>query len=82
MKKIFILVLCVALFGCSYTMKDYIENPTTILRDPLSYEHREDLNKLERAYLRKEMTYAQYLEKKKQLEEDYNRDVQNREDYD
>jgi len=82
MKKMLLVVFCGVLVGCSYGMRDYIDNPSTLLRDPLTYAHRQELNELERAYLRKEMTYAEYLEQKKQLEEDYDRKVQNRENYD
>ena len=82
MKTIIILSFCALLMGCSYGIEDYINDPRTILSDPLTVDHRQAVNDLERSYLRKEMTYAEYLHEKKEIEEDYARDVQKREQYD
>jgi len=82
MKKLFLIGLALMILGCSYggdKIQGYLDEPRTLFEDPVSVEHQQALDDLERVYLRKEITYAQYLEKKKRLEEDYVRDIRGRE---
>ena len=79
MKKVLLSCLVFVFLGCSYEMETYIKKPGTILKDPLTVDYRQEMNDLERAYLRKEMTYAQYLDRKNELEESYAMRVQKRE---
>lgn len=73
-----ILVLCmVALFGCSYG-QDYLRNPTSFIRDPHFTEYKNNRDDLERTYLHKEITYAEYLEQKNKIDEQYSKEVQER----
>ena len=84
MKKI--LAFCfIFILGCSYggdKIQTIMDDPKTLLEDPLSVEHQQALDDLEKEYLHQNITYAEYLERKKQIEEDYARDVQKRETYD
>lgn len=83
MKRLGIVLAFVFLAGCQYSserIKTYIDDPKTILEDPLSVEHQEAIDALERDYLQKKITYADYLDGKRQLEEDYSRGVQGRRD--
>ena len=74
MKKAVVTLLLLVMIGCSSEkVQSYLSDPGTLLQDPLSVNHQKALDELEGAYLRKEMTYAEYLQKKKQLEEDYSR---------
>ncbi len=78
MKKLMILVFCCWVLGCSHTMGSYIDDPKTLLEDPVSVEHQKALDELESAYLNKEMTYSEYLTKKNALEDGYSQKVQKR----
>ncbi len=78
MKKSLILVLCCWVLGCSHTMSSYIDDPKTLLEDPVSVEHQKAIDELESAYLNKEMTYSEYLTKKSALEDGYSQKVQKR----
>ena len=75
-------VLCATFFifmGCSYDMQTYVDEPRTLFVDPLTVENTKALDTLEEAYLKKEISYDEYLKKKAMLEEDYAREVQKRE---
>ncbi|MCK5214548.1 MAG: hypothetical protein KAR05_04275 [Candidatus Omnitrophica bacterium] len=75
---LFILLVLFAV-GCSNggsRIKMYMDDPKTILEDPMSVNHQDALDNLESRYLRKEITYAEYLKKKRQLEEDYAKEAQ------
>jgi len=76
----FILALMV-LSGCTYegsTIKDYLEDPRSIIRDPHFTQYKEERDKLERQYLKKEITYAEYVEQMDALDETYSKEVQER----
>lgn len=70
-----IIMGCVLLFaaGCSY-----LDDPKTILKDPHYGAYQEKLNTLESSYLKNEMTYAEYLEKKKEIDDMYGKEVKDR----
>ena len=75
---VFLLILLLA--GCARSLETYVEHPETILRDPHFEGYQENLDALESQYLNKKITYAQYLEQKKQLENTYNKEVRQREE--
>ena len=66
-----IVFLCVA--GCSY-----LDDPKTILKDPHYAAYHEKLETLESSYLNNEMAYAEYLQKKKDIEDMYGKEVRDR----
>ena len=79
MKNYLVSLIILILLGCSYDMQTYVDKPRTLLVDPLTVENKKALDALELMYLKKEITYDEYLKKKAVLEEDYARDVQRRE---
>jgi hypothetical protein len=79
MKNLLMVGLLVVVWGCSYSAEKYIEDPKTILQDPFSVNHQQALDDLEKAYLKKDINYADYLDQKRQLEEDYQKELQHRE---
>ena len=81
MKKMIIFILAVGLLGCSYG-KQHVEymldNPPGVLADPLYEDYEAHLDALERQYLRKEISYADYVEQKQELEDQYARESNKR----
>ena len=73
MKNIVFFVVLMLVAGCHY-----LEEPETLLRDPHYTAYKERLDALESQRLKGEITYAQYLEKKKQADDNYTREVQER----
>jgi len=64
--------------GCAERLETYIEEPATIIQDPHFAEYEKKQQALEHQYLQKEITYAQYLEKKGELEDQYTKEVDDR----
>ena len=65
------------LTGCAI----YEEEPIkSIVADPHFSKYQEEMDTLESSYLGKEISYADYLAKKKELDEKYNKEVKERED--
>ena len=80
MIKRFLLFLCTfALFGCTYG-QDYLDNPGSLIRDPHFTQYKEQRDDLELQYLRKEITYAEYVKEKDDLDSIYDKEVQQRND--
>lgn len=78
MKNILVVLLVVFFAGCAETSQridSIVDDPGTIFQDPDFAAYEQELNALEKQYLQKEITYAQYLEGRKQLEENYEREV-------
>ena len=78
MRKILTIGLAAMLTGCSYGaehLKTFVEDP---LRDPHYAENQQKLADLESEYLAKKMTYAEYIEKKQELENQYEKEVKER----
>lgn len=74
MKNIFFVVLMFVMMGCSAgkeKLETYIDEPGTILKDPNFTSYKEESDALEKQYLRKKITYAEYLDKKKELDDNY-----------
>ncbi len=80
-KEILFLVLPGLLAGCTYegkALNEYVEKPQTIITDPQFETYKEKRDELERHYLRKEITYADYVQKTKELDDAYSKEVQKR----
>ena len=77
-----LLFLASAIVGCTYAgereLRDYINEPATIVQDPHFGNYKEKLDALEKQYLEKEITYAQYLEQKTALDDQYTKEVEER----
>ena len=76
-KKNLLLFLIIILFGCAYG-QDYLDNPKSFIRDPHFTAYHEKRDNLELQYLRKEITYAEYVQQKDALDETYAKEVQER----
>ena len=79
MKKILMVFLVVIFAGCAETWRGYMEEPQTILRDPHYAQYQDKLRGIEHAYLINEIDYATYLQKKKELDEQYSKEIKDRE---
>ncbi len=81
-KKMMLLVLVSLIGGCTYAgereLSDYIDEPATIVKDPHFGNYKDKLDALEKEYLEKKITYAQYLEQKAALDDQYNKEVEER----
>ena len=81
-KKMILLFLASTLAGCTYAgereLRDYINEPSTIVKDPHFANYQEKLDAVEKEYLEKKITYAQYLEQKTALDDQYNKEVKER----
>ncbi|MBN1870203.1 MAG: hypothetical protein JW847_06500 [Candidatus Omnitrophica bacterium] len=76
-KKSLLLSCALVLFGCTYG-QNYLENPETLIQDPHFANYKENRDGLERQYLHKEITYAEYIEQRDHLDAKYDREVQER----
>ena len=79
LKKGLLLLCILVMAGCSHG-QDYLENPKSFLRDPHFAGYKEKRDDLEKQYLRKEITYAEYIEQRDRLDSAYDRQVQERTD--
>ncbi len=81
-KKMMLLFLASVLVGCTYAgereLSDYINEPSTIVRDRHFTNYKEKLDAVEKEYLEKKITYAQYREQKTALDDQYNKEVAER----
>ncbi|OGX37099.1 MAG: hypothetical protein A3C36_01060 [Omnitrophica WOR_2 bacterium RIFCSPHIGHO2_02_FULL_52_10] len=77
MNKILVLMCALMLSGCAYG-RDYLENPEKFIRDPHFTEYKNKRDALESSYLRKEITYAEYIEQRDRLDDKYDQEVQKR----
>lgn len=81
-KKMILFFLMSVLAGCTYAgereLGDYIHEPSTIVQDPHFANYKGELDALEKEYLDKKITYAQYLEQKIVLDDQYNKEVMER----
>lgn len=82
-KMIVLLFLVSVLIGCTYagerTLGDYLQEPTTLVQDPHFGNYKEKRDAIESLYLKKEISYSEYLEQTKELDDQYSREVQQRE---
>jgi len=72
------IVLLLVLFfaGCSSSPTEDLK---TLISDPHYGQYQQKLDDLEHQQLSGTISYAEYLERKKQLDEDYTKEVQDRE---
>lgn len=81
MKKIIVLFLAVVVMGCAYEgqkISEYFKSPKTFIRDPHFVKYRDQRNALESEYLQKKISYAEYIQQRDALDENYAKDVQER----
>ena len=78
MKKMIVVLMVFLLMGCADKLNSYLDNPETIIQDPHYAEYQAQLDALEHKYLQKEISYAEYLEKKSQLDDTYTKEVKER----
>ncbi len=81
-KRMMLLVFMSFILGCTYAgereLGDYLDEPSTIVKDPHFANYKEKLDAVEKEYLEKRITYAQYLEQKTALDDQYNKEVEQR----
>lgn len=83
MNKLWVVGLVMLLAGCTYegkSLESYLEEPESIIKDPHYGEYQAKLDALESQYLHKEISYAEYVGKKKELEDIYTKEVRDRND--
>lgn len=73
MKRYAMVVALIFIVGC--TAAEPVEN---IIRDKEFTSYRETLDQLESDYLQKKISYADYLEKKKNVENNYQQQIDSR----
>jgi hypothetical protein len=81
MKKWMLLVLACAVVGCSYqgkTFGEYLNDPQSLIKDPHFTAYKDKREQLESDYLNKKITYADYVAAVKELDNNYAREVQQR----
>ena len=77
--RLIVLILVFLAGGCASTterIESIVDDPGTILQDPGFANYQQKLDDLEKQYLQKKITYAEYLEQKNKIEEDYAKEVQ------
>lgn len=79
MKKAVLLCFVALLIGCSYAgekkLDEYLSDPKTWVKDPHFANYKEQRDVLESEYLQKNISYAEYLERRTSLDERYAREV-------
>jgi hypothetical protein len=80
MKKQWLLVCVIFLAGCAESLETYVNDPSEIIRDPHFKQYEQSLAALESDYLNKKITYAEYVEKKKEIDDQYTQEVEERND--
>jgi hypothetical protein len=82
MKKAVLLFFAAFLAGCSYAgekkLDAYLIDPRTWVKDPHFAHYKEQRDTLESEYLQKNISYAEYLERRTGLDEQYAREVSGR----
>ncbi len=81
MKKMIVLFLAVIVTGCAYQgqkVREYFKSPKAFIQDPHFVKYREQRNALESQYLQKKISYAEYIQQRDALDENYEKDVQER----
>ena len=80
-KGTMLVILAAVLTGCSVGQEKaemYLDNPEYIIKDRDFSDYKDKLDTLERSYLAKEITYAEYLEKKESMDKMYDKSVRDR----
>ena len=76
MKRIGALLVVLFLSGCSFGVQDM----ESLVKDPHYAQHQQAIDDLEHAYLKKQISYSEYQQKKKELEDKYTAEVKIREE--
>ena len=82
MNKYVCLGLIVFLLGCSSgqeKIQKLLDEPQYLIKDQEYEQYTQALAALESEYLEKKITYADYLERKKELDDDYSKKITQRE---
>ena len=80
MKRFWTLLIVLGICGCSYG-KHHVEmmmTPSGIFEDPLYVNYQRRSDELEGKYLRQEISYAEYVEQKRNLEDQYSGEAEKR----
>jgi hypothetical protein len=81
-KRIAVFVLLSFIAGCTYAgernLEDYLNDPKTWVQDPHFENYQQKRDELEGRYLRKEISYAEYLEQRTTLDDRYAGEVAER----
>ena len=75
MKRLAGLILAFFVTGCSFGVQDM----GSLMKDPHYAQYQQSLDNLERQYLQKQISYAEYQDKKKEFEDNYVKEVKIRE---
>lgn len=75
MKRLIVLLGLLVVMGCTYE-QEYREG--SFLRDPHFTAYKNNRDALESSYLKKEITYAEYIEQRDHLDDQYAKEVQKR----
>ena len=75
MRKSIVILALFFLVGCSYGTADL----KTVITDPHYAGYQKQLDDLEHSYLRGDVSYPDYLLKKQQIEDNYTKEVKQRE---
>jgi len=81
MRKFMMIFLLVGLVGCAYEgekVRTYFDEPQLFIRDPHFRNYKQAIDDLESQYLKKDISYAEYVEQKEKLDTKYSREVQER----
>lgn len=80
MKKYVFILLCLFFIGCAGSdFESVMDHPHRLVQDPHFAQYQSKRDQLESQYLHKEITYAEYKERQKELEAKYEYEVENRE---
>ena len=77
MKKMIGVALMLFLVGCTEAQVDKMDS---LMRDPHFSQHQQALDDLEHQYLQKKISYSEYQTRKKELEDNYDKEVKIREE--
>ncbi len=81
MKRLLLGMVILGLVGCAYEgtrFKDYFEDPKLLIEDPLFLQYRQEREDLEKQYLNKKISYAEYLQELRDLDARYDKEVEDR----
>ncbi len=76
MKRFAGLILVLFLMGCTFGVEDM----ESLMKDPHYAHNQQALHELEHAYLQKQISYTEYQQKKKELEDTYAKEVKMQEE--
>lgn len=80
-KKLCLCLCVLSLVGCAYEgrkLSDYLENPRSFIRDPHFADYKAKRDAVELQFLNKEITYAQYIEQMDELDNQYTKEINER----